>query len=106
MANTGQRWFQILPSVKQCIRSLTGPSRTHWDPFSDVVTSSREIERSAAALRQEMDKLWTWSGFNQLPIFSRFSSYGDRIHRITMDLQGCQPDDVKISVEDNIVSWS
>ena len=51
-----------------------------------------------------MDRLWTWSGFNQLPIFSRFSSCGDRIHRITMDLQGCQPDDVKISVEENIVS--
>ena len=29
---------------------------------------------------------------------------GDRVHRITMDLQGCQPDDVKISVENNVVS--
>ena len=33
-----------------------------------------------------------------------FVGFGDRVHRITMDLQGCQPDDVKISVEDNVVS--
>jgi len=41
-----------------------------------------------------------------MPIFSRFNSngFGDRVHRITMDLQGCQPDDVKISVEDNVVT--
>ena len=44
-----------------------------------------------------------------LILLSTFKSFhfigaGDRVHRITMDLQGCQPDDVKISVEDNVVS--
>ena len=63
-------------------------NRSHWDPFSDVVTASRELDRSSVAMRQEIDRFWGWSGqemerfrgwsgFDKsMPIFSRFRKNG------------------------------
>ena len=34
------------------------------------------------------------------------SANRDGVHKITLDLNGCQPEDVKISVKDKIVSYT
>merc|ERR1712198_272272 len=51
-----------------------------------------------------MDKFWTRSGMDRfLPNFTKLSSIGsskEGMHRITVDLHGYKPDDVKISLKD------
>jgi len=83
-------------------RGFFGPPG-RWDPFSDMTTAIREIERNTARMERDMDKFWTRSGMDKLmPNFTKFSplSAASGTHRITLDLHGYKPEDVKISLKD------
>merc|ERR1711874_213628 len=106
MANIGQQLIKILSPGKQFIRSLTGHPSAHWDPFSDAVTAGPEFNKSAGIIKQQIEKLWCWSAFANMAIFTRLSKNGDGngTHRVALDLNGCLPEDVKVSVEENVVT--
>jgi len=47
-------------------------SFSHWDPFSDVQTSIREMERNFQRMEHDMDRLWNRVGFQRfLPSFAK-----------------------------------
>ena len=69
-------------------RGFFGPPG-RWDPFSDMTTAIREIERNTARMERDMDKFWTRSGMDRLmPSFSKFIPVSGGTHRITLDLNG------------------
>jgi len=88
-------------------RGFFGPPGK-WDPFSDMTSAIREIERTTARMERDMDKFWTRSGMDRfLPSFSKLSPIGsskEGMHRITMDLHGYKPEDVKVSLNDRTVT--
>ena len=87
-------------------RGFFGPPGK-WDPFSDISTAIREIERNTARMERDMDKFWSRAGIDRfLPTFSKLSPIGtkDGMHRITMDLNGYKPEDVKVSLKDRTLT--
>jgi len=92
--------FASLRSTTQ--RGFFGPPG-RWDPFSDMTTAIREIERNTARMERDIDKFWARSGMDKLvPNFTKFGplSAASGTHRITLDLHGYKPEDVKISLKE------
>ena len=71
------------------VRGFFGPPG-RWDPFSDMTTAIREIERNTARMERDMDKFWTRSGIDRfIPSFTKFIPVTGGNHRITLDMNGC-----------------
>lgn len=100
--------------ARHCAQLSTHPARRNffgppgrWDPFSDMTTAIREIEKNVGRMERDMDKFWSRSGMDRfLPTFSRMSPIAtkDGVHRITMDLSGYKPEDVHVSLKDRVVT--
>lgn len=82
----------------------------HWDPFSEMQTSVREMERNFQRLERDMDNMWNRVGLQGFfPTFARriplqTTGQSGNTHKIDLDLTGYKPEDVKVTLKDRVVT--
>lgn len=104
----------LLPLCRgaQCQNGLVPMSRSffggrNWDPFSDLQTAVREMERNSREMERAFNRMTMPRFFPSLSS-SRSSvpvqASDGNMHRINLDLSGFKPEDVKVTLKDKMVT--